>query len=568
MKIYINQMGYHPDSIKTAVLAQCKNSDTSVPQAPGIVQVCTADGTCVSEKETTFFGYDEASGDYIWHADFTEITAPGEYIIKSGDLTSYPFTIGTQLYSNLHTLLSKMLYFQRCGMELLPEYAGIFARPTCHLAPSVLWDEYVKCKNGELKEEDMQRLDIRGGWHDAGDYGRYSTAASVALAHILYAFRFFPEAFEKSLNIPESGNGIPDILNECLYELKWLLQMQNDEGGVYHKQCTLRHADFVMPHEDNDQMYLYPVSSMAVGDFAAIMALASRIYQPYNPDFAKQALDASLRSYDWLQAHPDFLGFYNPPETNTGEYDDISDLDERMWAAVELYRCTGEEKYLADAKVNFDKLAVTTEYGWADISGFAAWALFEKELIAGKADICDCDNTDLEVNFKKVYRTALLTEADRILDIVNTSGYRVDLLPDDFIWGSNMVVLNRAMLLSTVSILENKKAYADATVQQMDYILGINAANYSYISGVGAHAFCHPHNRVTEADSIEETLPGYVSGGPFKTPADETAKEVLAPNTPPMKCFLDRWECYSLNEITIYWNSPAIFTTAFLSSRK
>ena len=128
MKIYINQMGYSPESIKTAVLAQCKTADNSIPNAPETVEICTLDGTCVSEKETAFFGWDEASGDYVWHVDFTEITTPGDYIIKSGDITSYPFTIGTDLYSNLHTSLSKMLYFQRCGMELLPEYAGQFAR--------------------------------------------------------------------------------------------------------------------------------------------------------------------------------------------------------------------------------------------------------------------------------------------------------------------------------------------------------------------------------------------------------------------------------------------------------
>jgi len=568
MKIYINQMGYSPDSIKTAVLAQCDKNGGAVAQAMDTVQVCASDGICVLEKEAAYFGLDKASGDNVWHLDFSEITTPGEYFIKLGDVTSYPFAIGTGLYSNLHTLLSKMLYFQRCGMELLPEYAGQFARTTCHLAPSVLWDEYKKFMAGEMKAEDMQYFDIRGGWHDAGDYGRYSTAASVALAHILYAYRFFPDAFDKSLNIPESGNGMPDILNECLYELKWLLQMQNEEGGVYHKQCTLRHADFVMPCDDTDQMILYPVSSMAVGDFAAIMALASRIYEPYEPDFAKEALDAAFRSYEWLQAHPEFIGFYNPKETNTGEYDDVSDIDERMWAATELYRCTGDAGYLTDAKINFDNLTVTTEFGWADISGFAAWALFENELITGNADTCDCDDNTLEAAFKKAYRAALLTEADRILSIVNKSGYRVDLLPDDFIWGSNMVVLNRAMLLSTTYLLEGKQEYYDATIQQMDYILGVNAADYSYISGVGANAFCHPHNRVTEADGIEETIPGYVSGGPFKTPADETAKEVLAPGTPPMKCFLDRWECYSLNEITIYWNSPAIFTTAFLSNKR
>ena len=568
MKIYINQMGYYPGGIKTAVLAQTADANGSVPQAPETVQICSVNGTCICEKEPTFFGLDKASGDYVWHVSFSEINTPGTYIVKSGDSTSYPFEIETGLYNSLHTLLSKMLYFQRCGMDLLPEYAGQFARTKCHTAPSVLWSEYKKYLAGEIESEDIQHFDIRGGWHDAGDYGRYSTAAAVALAHILYAYRFFPDAFDKSLNIPESGNGMPDILNECLYELKWLLQMQDEEGGVYHKQCTLRHANFVMPHEDTNQMILYPVSSMAVADFTAIMALAYRIYYPYDYDFATQALQAALKSYDWLQKHPEFIGFTNPEETNTGEYDDTNDIDERLWAAMELYRCTGEKHYLTDAKTLFDTLDITTEFGWGDVSGFAGWALLEQELMP-KAGISEEYYADtLEAEFAKVYRHEFLTEADRVLGIIRKSGYLLDLSPNEFCWGSNMVVLNRAMLLSTAYLLDSQKEYADAAVYQMDYILGVNAVGYSYITGVGANSFCHPHNRVTEADGIDDTIPGYVSGGPNGIPADEKAEWLIRPGTPPMKCYLDIWECYSLNEITIYWNSPAIFTTAFLSCQK
>ena len=568
MKIYINQLGYYSDSIKTVVLAQTADASGSIPQAPETVQICSVDGICLLEKEPVYFGYDKASGDYVWHADFSEIHAPGSYIVKSKDVTSYPFAIGTGLYNALHTSLSKMLYFQRCGMELLPEYAGQFARKECHTAPSVLWSEYKKYLAGEIQSEDMQHFDIRGGWHDAGDYGRYSTAAAVALAHILYAYRFFPDTFDKNLNIPESGNGMPDILSECLYELKWLLQMQDEEGGVYHKQCTLRHANFVMPHEDTNQMILYPVSSMAVADFAAIMALASRIYYPYDHDFATQALQAALKSYDWLQAHPEFIGFTNPEETNTGEYDDTSDLDERLWAAMELYRTTGEKHYLTDAKTLFDTLDITTEFGWGDVSGFAGWALLEQELMPETCHSEPDYTNALEADFAKVYRHEFLTEANRILDIIRKSGYFVDLSPHEFCWGSNMVVLNRAMLLSTAYVLDNQKKYEDAAMQQMDYILGVNASDYSYITGAGAHAFRHPHNRVTEADGIDDTIPGYVSGGPNGKPADEKAEWLILPGTPPMKCYLDIWECYSLNEITIYWNSPAIFTTAFLSRQK
>ena len=98
----------------------------------------------------------------------------------------------------------------------------------------------------------------------------------------------------------------------------------------------------------------------------------------------------------------------------------------------------------------------------------------------------------------------------------------------------------------------------------MDYILGVNAAGYSYVTGIGEHSFRNPHNRVTVADGIEETIPGFVSGGPNACPVDEKAEWLIEPGTPPMKCYLDIWECYSLNEITIYWNSPAIFVSAFL----
>lgn len=572
MKIYVNQLGYLPTSVKTAVLSQEGAKEAATPDAPGQVQICTKGGACVLEKEAAYFGWDAASGDFVWQVDFSEVQAPGSYEIRWNGQSSHPFSIGPELYNELNTVLSKALYFQRCGMALEERYAGQFARETCHQAPSVLWTEYEKCMAGEMTESQMQRFDIRGGWHDAGDYGRYPTAAASALAHMLYAYRFFPEAFAGSLNIPESGNGIPDILNECLYELKWMLQMQNEEGGVYHKQCTLRHANFVMPCEDTNQMYLYPVSSMAVADFVAVMALASRIYRPYDGDFAEQALTAALKSYGWLQQHPDFLGFRNPKETNTGEYGDSSDRDERMWAAMELYRCTGEEHYLKDARNIFDTLSSTTAFGWGDISGFAGWALLEKELM-------DCCNQDCstgadtalsatEADFRKLYRDAFLKEAEHLLGTINNSGYGVALSPKEFCWGSNMVVLNRAMLFGTAYMLDPKPRYQDGVVRQMDYLLGINAVDYSYVTGIGAHAFCNPHNRVTEADGIEETIPGFVSGGPNGRPADEKAEWMIRPGTPPMKCYLDIWECYSLNEITIYWNSPAIFAAAFLDSHK
>ncbi len=568
MNIYVNQMGYLPNSTKTAVLALPQAEVSGEPSLSGPARLCKEDGSCVLEKKPVFFGPDEASGDFVWQLDFSELTEPGTYIIRYGDNVSYPFAIGTGLYEELNILLSKMLYYQRCGMELTEKHAGKFARKACHTAPTVLWTEYKKFLDGELAEADLQTFDIRGGWHDAGDYGRYTTAAACALGHILYAYRFFPNAFTGSLNIPESGNGTPDILNECRYELDWMLRMQAEDGSVYHKHTTQHHATFVMPHEDTKQMILFPVSSMAVGDFVGTMALASRIYRPFDAEFADRALTAAKKSYAWLEAHPEFL-FEHIKECGTGGYGDRSDIDERLWAAMELYRCTGEEKYLTNAKKHFDSHPKPIQYGWADISGFAGWALLEDELTADTSLAMHNTISSAEQDFRDAYRTLLLKEADHLLDVISTSGYGVAFSAKEYNWGSNLGVLNRGMLFGSAYRLTSKPEYYTAVVRQMDYLLGVNATDYSYVTGVGAHAFCNPHNRVPASDGIDETIPGFVSGGANGSGwTDPLAKQLIPEGTPPMKCYVDRWECYSLNEITIYWNSPAIFCAAFLDSMK
>ncbi len=567
MNIYVNQLGYLPNSSKVAIFAIPQEKEAGAPIISGKAQVCGTDGICIFEKDVVSFGPDEASGDYVWRMDFSELTKSGTYVIQWNNQSSYPFTVGDNLYGDFNVLLARALYYQRCGTELTEAHAGKFARKACHTAPSVLWTEYERFLAGELAENDMKKFDIRGGWHDAGDFGRYTTAAACALGHILYAYRFFPDAFTQSLNIPESGNGIPDILNECRYELDWMLQMQADDGSVYHKHTTQNHAGFVMPCDDTDQMLLLPPSSMAVASFVATMALVSRIYRPFDAEFSDRTLAAAKKSQEWLEAHPEFL-FEHVKECRTGGYGDRSDLDERMWAAMELYRTTGEGRYLEQAKAFFDKHPNPVEYGWADISGFAGWALLEEELMQPTAT-ASAEQITLscaEAEFRTAYKTLLFKEAEHLLDVIAACGYGVALGPKEYPWGSNLMVLNRGMLFGTVYRLTPKPEYYTAVVCQMDYLLGVNATDYSYVTGVGAHAFCNPHNRITVADDIAETIPGYVSGGANGRPGDALAKELIPEGTPPMKCFADRWECYSLNEVTIYWNSPAIFCAAFLDS--
>ena len=194
---------------------------------------------------------------------------------------------------------------------------------------------------------------MTGGWHDAGDYGKYVGPGAVTVGHLLYTHLLFPEGCKANLNIPESGNGVPDILNEARYELEWLLKMQREDGAFYHKLTKARFAPFIMPEEDRETEYLMPVSHCATAAACACLALGYRVYGKYDPAFAERMLIQARRAWNWLIEHPDFVPFTNPDGVRTGQYGERTDRDDRFWAACELYASTGEESCLIAAEKLF-----------------------------------------------------------------------------------------------------------------------------------------------------------------------------------------------------------------------
>lgn len=539
MAIYVNQIGYYPNEKKKALSTKPCNFQI----------IRTADSKCVYDGVASAGKYDESAGEEVYSIDFDEVKECGEYYVLAGDRDrSVSFNIQEDLYKDVLRDSLKCLYFQRCGMELEEKYAGEYVHPACHLKPSIMLEDYIN------ETEYPMEYDMSGGWHDAGDYGRYVSAGAVAVGHLLYAFELFPEKFNFELNIPESGNEIPDVLNECYYELSWMLKMQDADGGVHHKLTAYRHPGFIMPECDDDTFLIFPVSSVSTADFAAVMALASRIYRKYMPEFAETALDAARLSAWWLSEH-DMVPFVNPEGCNTGEYGDDDDADERLWAYAELVRADEDNraKYLKRFNEMSSKCKGTPDFGWEDVSGMAYISmltgaeLFSEKLLAR-------------------YKKTVLEEADRLCEMVEHNGYALAMEPDDFVWGSNMVVLNRGMLLALADILKDKDdaKYRDGVLAHLDYIFGRNAMDTSYVTGYGEHAFRNPHARVTDQDGIDNPMPGWVSGGPFKTPCDPTAMEVIPKGSAPMKCYVDDVRSYSTNEITIYWNTPLIFLCAFL----
>lgn len=530
-KIFVDQAGYLPDREKKAVITEsCKT-----------FQVINTDGKSCFEGPISYFGHDKTSGDNIYLADFSAFQTPGTYYIQTDNAhQSLHFSIGNQVYTDVFTATMKAFYFLRCGCALESAYAGPYTHGKCHDKPALLWDDR------------GVELDVSGGWHDAGDYGRYVTAGACALAHLLYAYKLYPAVLKDfHLHIPESGSGTPDILCECRQELEWILKMQRKDGAVYHKATTQVHAPFVMPQEDTAQMFVFPVCSLDTADFAAVCALASGIYRPYDEAFAKRLLDAARLSGEWLDNNPEFLGFENPEGCNTGDYSERDDVDNRFWALAELYAATGQKEYHEAFEKASHKMFSKVEFGYHSMGGLGSLAYI----------FCD---KQVDQKLKKKLENSILKEAKKLAEISDHCGYGAAMKQFDYIWGSNQVLLKHGMVFAIADLIENNNNYRKYAERQIHYLLGVNATGYSYVSGTGEFNIQNPHLRPALADGIEECIPGMVSGGPNRFLNDPDAQILIPRGTPPMKCFADDVGCYSLNEITIYWNSPAVFLFASL----
>ena len=450
------------------------------------------------------------------------------------------FTVGPLSWNTVTHALIKGLYYQRCGCGLSPEHAGVYAHPPCHTAPATDW------------EDRSIRRRITGGWHDAGDYGKYVGPGAVTVAHLLYAWKLFPQGCSDDLNIPETGSGVPDILSEARFELEWILQMQRSDGAFHNKLTKDHFAPFIMPQDDLDPEYLIPVCWCATADAAACLALASGIYRPYDEAFANRMLLAAEHAWAWLQAHPDYTPYRNPEGVRTGWYGGRSDRSNRFWAACELFAVTGENTYRQAAEQLYTPELSLTEFGWMEVGGLGALCcLFTLKESAG-----DMLYTALKAEF--------LRRSEKILALSRASGYGTSLAPDSYVWGSILSVMSHAMAMIVSALLSGRQDMRDAALLQWHYALGLNALDLCFVTGFGEHRIMHPHHRPSGADGIDDPVPGLISGGPNKQFCYPQTKERLA-GTPPAKHFLDETPSADTNEIAIYWNSPAVFMGAYFN---
>ncbi len=217
------------------------------------------------------------------------------------------------------------------------------------------------------------------GWYDAGDYNKYVVNSGITTYTLLAALEHFPDFFGKrDIGIPESGDKVPDILDEARWNLQWMLDMQDPEdGGVYHKLTTLNFDGPMMPERDVARRYVVQKTTAATLDFAAVMAVASRIHAGYEKQFPGVALrmrKAAESAWRWALANP-AVAYRQPPDVATGAYGDRVLTDEFVWAAAEMFLLTGDESYLKEFSQRANTPNVMGVPSWSDVGGLALMSL-------------------------------------------------------------------------------------------------------------------------------------------------------------------------------------------------
>jgi endoglucanase len=520
--IRLNSIGYLPMQEKQA---------TIVPPCKTFVVIKNQDKSVVYESNTSQPFENQDTKETVCIADFSTVTQPGEYhLVLPETEQSMPFQIHTNVYVEPYKTVMKGMYLWRCGTAVSAVHNGItFAHEACHMDDAYL--DYVGQKG--------VKKDGRKGWHDAGDYNKYIVNAGVTVGAMFMAWEQCPAIRSLALSLPpsETNNNLPDFLDEMKWEMDWVLTMQMDNGAVYHKLTTEKFGPFILPEKETAKRYFTPWSSAATADFAAMTAMAARIFEPYDSAYAKQCLDAAKKSYAFLKAHPedhraDLDGF------STGAYQ-TRDSDDRLWAAAEMWQTTGDKAYLTDfeSQATTARNLIDTNWDWSNVNnlGMFTYLLSERK---GK-------NAELE---NKI-RTALIENADALVKTSDAHGYGRP-LGTRYYWGCNGTVARQCMNLMVAHQLSPNQDYVETSLAALSYLFGRNYYNRSFVTGLGIDPPMRPHSRRSGGDEINDPWPGYLVGGGHSGTD-----------------WVDVEESYSHNEIAINWNGALVYAlSAFVEA--
>lgn len=537
-QILVNQVGYLPNSVKIALLRI--NTDKF-----SVVDVSS--GKVVFSGKPGPFEFWSLSGDSVCTADFSKLTTPGKYhlCLNNKSVCSYEFVIGKSVYTEIAKASLKAFYLNRSGIEITKEFGGKWARPAGH-PDSVV---FIHSSAASAKRPEGFKISSPGGWYDAGDYNKYIVNSGISTYTLLLFCQMYPD-YVKSFNdnIPESGNAIPDVMDELLYNLRWMMSMQDlGDGGVYHKLTNKAFGGFTMPDKATEPRYVVLKSTAASLDFAATMAMASRVFakseSPELVSLGKICLDAANKAYAWAKANP-AVYYKNPSDISTGAYDDAHVTDEFFWAGAELALANNNPSLISEKELNSQKISVPS-WDYSGMTGIISLSLSEK-------------SGSLKAGAQKV----LLAYADQLVKKSENSPYKISL--DFFNWGSNSDVANMAVIKVVAYKISSDKKYLASAQSDVDYVLGRNATGFCFVTGFGGKQVMNIHHRPSGSDDISDPNPGFLSGGPNTVVLTDCPD--IKRSEYPAKSFADAQCSYSTNEVAINWNAPLFFVLAALDA--
>ncbi|MDR7279553.1 glycoside hydrolase family 9 protein [Catenuloplanes atrovinosus] len=554
-RVKVNQVGYLPAGPKNATL---------VTEATDPVEwtLRSAAGDAVASGQSAPRGEDGSSGLNVHSIDFGAYRTAGRgFTLVADGETSHPFDIAADLYGTLATDALKFYYTQRSGIEISDELRPGYGRPAGHVqVPPNQGDIEVPCQPGVCD----YTLDVSGGWYDAGDHGKYVVNGGISVHQLMSEFERAPALHgDGALSLPESGNGVPDILDEARWEQEFLLSMQvpageERAGMAHHKIHDAAWTGLpLLPHLDPQPRELHAPSTAATLNLAATAAQAARVFAGYDDEFAARNLAAARTAWAAAVANP---AIYAPASDGIGggAYSDDNVTDEFYWAAAELYITTGEQAfqdYLLASPTHTADIWDERGFSWGSTAQL------------GRIDLATVPNA---LPDRDRVRASVLAGAEKYLAIQAGSAFGLTYDPANhrFDWGSNSGVLNNAIVLAVAYDLSGDPRFRDGALQGLDYVLGRNALGQSYVTGYGEQDSRNQHSRWYARQlnpDLPNPPPGTLAGGPNSDIQDPVAQRLLA-GCAAQFCYVDDIESWATNELTINWNAPLAWMTAFASA--
>lgn len=530
--LVVNQLGYHSDGAKAAYWITASNTKTvsliSLDRDKKEIELPLGAVTSLPDNRS------------VTKIDFSMVNQTGWYVFQSQESQSVPFQITSSPYQELSGRLVHALYLQRSGVVVNDPITGM-QRPKSHKKDGLV-----------LRKDDYynagQSLDMTGGWYDAGDFGKYVATTTITVARLLEAYQQAPDYFNaqpldnKLVSVPLNNKQLPSILAEATFGLEWLEKMQREDGAVYRKVSGKEWPAKIAPWQDTQVRYIYGISTPETAKFAATMAFASRVLKPYKPEDSRRYLKAALLAWHYLEQNPEqYIDWHEDDDSGSGPYikndEDKeksleTDADDRLWALAELYLATSKDNYL-DQYFSLYDVTLIDIFEWKNPMAMGAWHL----ILA------------LEGEQRERLVKDLKSIADKYVNQSQQSPFGV--ANQRFIWGSNKMTAEAGILVAWSDFAQGKSSNHSTVQAQINYLLGANAFNLSFVTQAGTYSVRNLHHLYRIATGV--SLPGYLVGGP-----NEKAQADIAPKNMGMLSYIDSEKSYAVNEFAIDYNASLI----------